>query len=252
MVLLKDFEDQTFNSWSKRVSPEIIINLKNNLLIKNDNLLDLNFDPNLVAALKEVRYLKAIGKGPIPDEALKLFDLSNKLWTARVMLSRIVEWYNDLKTNTVDCEQTLIDKEMKSIDNMLNVALSEARWSDYDQNYIDDVHSDLKDLHSRFMRTKLNIKKITASLKSWGNIPLYERKDGLTNSLILPEESVMRVENRQEDCKKTKKLIDNLVDENFRLFFKMVVRPKTVSVDEVSIQSAKNEVRLMILDNIYN
>lgn len=245
MSLLKDFEERTFSIWCNRIPSEISTNMKKNLLIKSEELLGLNFDPELVAALKEVRYLKAIKKEIIPDEALKLFEISNQLWTARVMLLRIVEWYNYLKSNTVDCEQALIDKEMQIIDNKLEVAINSAKWNDYDQNYIDDVHSDLKDLHSRFMKTKLNVKKIIADLKSWGNVPLYERRDGLTKSLIFREESAMRVERRQEDCRKTKKLIDNLVDENFRLFFKMVVRPKAMSIDEVSMQSVKDEVKLI-------
>ena len=142
------------------------------------------------------------------------------------MLSRIVEWYNEMKEQTVPCEFKIIEKDIELIDNKLQVALTSAMWSDYDQVYITDLHSDVKNLHSRVMQTKENVDKIVKSLKEWGNHPMYERHEGVSTNLMLPEDFPGMIEKRQMSCQKSKKLIDEMMDENFRLFFNLRLKPQ--------------------------
>lgn len=142
------------------------------------------------------------------------------------MLSRIVEWYNEIKVKTVSCEFDIIRKDVGLIDNKIQVALDTATWSDYDQVYINDVHSDIKNLHTRTMQTKRNVERIIASLQLWGVNAMYERHDGVNTNLMLPEDFKGMVMRRQMSCQESKKLIDQMMDENFRLFFNLKLRPQ--------------------------
>jgi dynein heavy chain, axonemal len=111
------------------------------------------------------------------------------------------------------------------IDNKLQVALNTATWSDYKQIYIDDLHADIKNLHTRTMKTKENVEKIITSLKVWGSLPMYIRHDGINTNLMQPEDFILMIYKRQQDCKASKRLIDEVMDENFRLFFNLPLRP---------------------------
>lgn len=149
------------------------------------------------------------------------------------MLSRIVEWYNEMKETTVPCEFNIIENDIELIDNKLQIALGSATWSDYDQSYITDLHSDVKNLHSRVMQTKENVEKIVKSLKDWGSHPMYERHDSVNTNLMVPENFPGMIVKRQKNCQDSKKLIDEIMDENFRLFFNLRLRPPLKKVEVV-------------------
>lgn len=52
----------------------------------------INFDPQLEAILKEVKYLKILGKEGIPQEALDFYDRNEELTGYILNLTRTVEW----------------------------------------------------------------------------------------------------------------------------------------------------------------
>lgn len=81
--MLDTLESGIFDKWKKNVPTEININMRKYLLKSVQNgLLELNFDPALIAALKEVKMLRAMNKGDIPDVALELYEISNDLWVS--------------------------------------------------------------------------------------------------------------------------------------------------------------------------
>lgn len=153
------------------------------------------------------------------------------------MLSRIVEWYNEIKDKTVPCEFDIIRQDIEAIDNKLHVATDTATWCDYEQVYINDVHADLKNLNSRVLQAEDNVEMITKSLRLWGSQPMYERHDNVSTALMLPEDFPGRIMKRQMDCLRSKKLIDDLVDENFRLYFNFPLKPKIEKMTESARQS---------------
>lgn len=78
-------EKEVFEKWQRKVPDEINANMKKFLLKSvDDGLLELNFDPALVCALKEVKMLRAMEKQDIPDVAIELFEISNDLWVSCV------------------------------------------------------------------------------------------------------------------------------------------------------------------------
>lgn len=157
------------------------------------------------------------------------------------MLSRIVEWYNEIKDQTVPCEFDIIRQDIEAIDDKLHVATDTATWCDYEQVYINDVHADLKNLNSCVLQAKDNVEMIVKSLKLWGTKPMYERHDNVSTGLMIPEDFPARIIRRQMDCQHSKKLIDDLVEENFRLYFNFPLKPKINKKTETPRQSTMVE-----------
>lgn len=80
---LDSLADEIFKKWQTKVPQDINTNMQKFLLKSVDiGMLELNFDPTLVAALKEVKMLTAMGKQDIPDVAIELFENSNELWVS--------------------------------------------------------------------------------------------------------------------------------------------------------------------------
>lgn len=71
-----DKEDELFIEWARTVPQTVDVGLKLHLLCRNaDGILLLNFDPDLLAVLKEVNYLKQMSRSDIPQEAIKVRSL---------------------------------------------------------------------------------------------------------------------------------------------------------------------------------
>jgi dynein heavy chain, axonemal len=231
-LLLDEFEKKIFDEWCARIPAIIEENLSRSLLMDGpEKCLTLNFVHELVVALKEIKHMKLMNLVGIPEVALNFFALSEPLWNARMMLSRITEWYNFIREETVQCEFDIVAPEIQEFDVLLEAALTIATWENYEQSYIDEMYNAIKGLKLRVEKTKTNIVKITTSIRSWGRIPLYERKD--SGKLLNLDDRSTKVPKRMQECNESKLLIEQVMDENFRLFFKLPIKPEeTVVVAE--------------------
>jgi dynein heavy chain len=138
------------------------------------------------------------------------------------MLQGIVEWYNEVKLKVVPCEFDIIRKEMEMIDCKLLVALEYAKWSDYEEVYIKDLYDDLQSLQKRVLQTKVNVDRLLASIKTWAESPMYIRHGG--DGLMNPEDFNTFLTTRQKKCLVTKSILNEIMDDNFRLFFNLRLR----------------------------
>ena len=85
MELLNAFEKDIFEIWKEKVPGEISRGMDKYLLMKReDGFLELNFDAELVTALKEVRNFKAIGRTDLPDIAIELNENADDLWVSKI------------------------------------------------------------------------------------------------------------------------------------------------------------------------
>ncbi|XP_055624132.1 dynein beta chain, ciliary-like isoform X2 [Toxorhynchites rutilus septentrionalis] len=239
MKYLDTFEATLFKEWSSGVSKKISTHMGKALLIRNDKqLLEMNFNQTLVMILLEIRYMKRMGLSNIPDKALNFSDLEEALWQARLKLMRIVEWYNEIVETSVPCERELIQKEVAQVDKIIEMACSgRIDWNNYDPVYIDEFYDRLKNLHTRVLKAQNNIKKIVDSIRSWGQVPLYQRKDGGSTGLLDIDDRSGKVQRRLEGCFDTKKKIDIAMEQNFRYFFNLFVE----SQELISSMSIKKE-----------
>lgn len=166
------------------------------------------------------------------------------------MLSRIVEWYNEIKLKTVPCEFEIIRKDVELIDNKLQIALETAIWSDYEQGYIVDLHADLKNLHTRMMQAQKNVDKIVANLRAWGSQPMFQRYEGGLTNLMKPDDFPGMIIRRQSSCFESKQLIDEMMDENFRLFFNLRLKPQNKKTELNKRSRMKSIETLRSIDEV--
>lgn len=82
-LALNEFDKKVFTQWVGKI-PEVIKQNMRKFLIKrlDDGHLELNFDLQLVEALKEVKLLQSMKRDGIPDIALELFEFSDELWVS--------------------------------------------------------------------------------------------------------------------------------------------------------------------------
>lgn len=112
-------------------------------------------------------------------------------------------------------EQAEIDLKVEPITNMT--------WNKYDKAYIEETYGLLKDNYQRVMKAQENVHKILASINSWGEVPLYMRKDHHTDALLEISNRDAIVGTRLRKCLVTKRLIEKVVlDENYRLYFNIL------------------------------
>ncbi|XP_061501815.1 dynein beta chain, ciliary isoform X1 [Anopheles gambiae] len=222
---LEDFEQQLFSAWVADVTKHINNFMSKPLLSRTDpRLLEMNFNQVLQTIMAEVRYLRCMKAVNIPEKAQQYYATGEALWAARMKLSRIVEWYNEICKTCAPCEFELIQKEIDEIDDILGDACSgRIDWNNFSQSFIDGLYDKLYNLYSRVLKAKANIKKVQNSIRSWGKIPLYERLNGDNASLINIENRSLIVQRRLEACLETKKLIEKVMDENFKLYFDYLV-----------------------------
>lgn len=71
--IFADKENNLFTEWAQTVPQTVDIGLNRHLVCREaDGILLLNFDPDLLAVLKEVNYLKQMSRSDIPQEAIKV------------------------------------------------------------------------------------------------------------------------------------------------------------------------------------
>lgn len=73
MNIFSEKEENLFVQWAAAVPRTVDAGLDCNLMIRDRySVLRLNFDPDLLAILKEVNYLKHMSRSDIPQEALEV------------------------------------------------------------------------------------------------------------------------------------------------------------------------------------
>lgn len=85
LSMLSDKETVLFTEWARLVPQSVAKGLDRTLLTRDRGsiLLLLNFDPELLAVLKEVNYLKQMSRADIPQEALEVCFSCFRNWTTR-------------------------------------------------------------------------------------------------------------------------------------------------------------------------
>lgn len=119
-------------------------NLKQPLIQRDSetNIIRVNFDPQLTAVLREVRYLEDDENKKIPDAAKNVYQHNDTLWKFSTNLDLTVQLYNKVRTSVLIVEYPLIAKQLEDIDAQLQEAEKSLNWenegsknSDFNLNY---------------------------------------------------------------------------------------------------------------------
>lgn len=165
-ITLFRFEDEVYNEWTQGVDEVAKVNLEKPLLIRDpqSSLISVNFDPQLVALLREVKYLEQRDstEQEIPQSAAAIFsqhETYRKFLQVRLTslnkyiihtsclplcvytlcfhdvvvvvqnLDVTVTLYNQVRESILDVEYPLIEFQLSDIDKQLERAISQLNWT---------------------------------------------------------------------------------------------------------------------------
>ncbi|XP_063817028.1 dynein axonemal heavy chain 9 isoform X3 [Pseudophryne corroboree] len=220
MALLDKYVEQLYAEWCQTVSEKSQYNLKRPLIIREEssNLINVNFDPQLVSVLREVKYLQTLRMETVPKEAEDIFTSkeSYRQYTANLELA--TNWYNKVISTILEVEFPLVETQLKEIDVRLKSAEENLNWKavgvwDYVQQIRDSIH----DLERRVQKARDNVEEIQAIMKTWV-FPIFERKDGKKDTLLNLDDRSERLEKRYNLIRESGSKIHQLLKENMDLF----------------------------------
>ncbi|VEN40996.1 unnamed protein product, partial [Callosobruchus maculatus] len=219
--MIKEFNTKMFKQWATQVPTQIETSLKQCLLEKNPktNELNMNFNPQLTAVLREIRYLKLMGQENISEDILKLSEKDETLQKYISILTSTVTWYNTIKKSSKEVEFDLIENDILKINKMVHIGEKDLNWESADiWTYLTDLHQLVGNLHTNLQKCQDNLQTIKNILVPFARQPLFERKDG-------KKEAFLDIENKDEILNKRKIDLTNasvevrrLLEENMQIF----------------------------------
>ena len=208
---LDTYEQTVYNAWSASIVDESEQNLNKPLLVREKGLLRVNFDPKVVALLREVRYFEALQVKP-PATAANIYAKAEVFRKDIFSLDHIAGTYNGIRTGVLDVEKPLIEDRIRAIDDQIHIALTTLNWKSEDiESYILEISKSVGDLSTVLQTLKNNVAQIQKIMRAWCASPLIERKDG--KKLLNIEEKQARLDTVFECVKRDGKTIHSLVDQ---------------------------------------
>ncbi|XP_050294546.1 dynein beta chain, ciliary-like [Anthonomus grandis grandis] len=227
LELIEKEQTSVLREWALKVPDQIKLSMSKFQLVRTStDLLKLNFDKELQAILREIKYLKSMEIENLPPEALELFVKSEELFGSIVKFNRIVEWYNYLKKKTTDEEANIIQEELKELDQLILQVTDVYTWDTNNTEIIQQIYDVVKELTDRVKKTQCNVANLIAGINVWAKQLLFERKDGKKENLLYLEDRVDRLQKRQDQVTASSVELERIIKENYELFFKVPMEPE--------------------------
>ncbi|XP_016382633.1 dynein axonemal heavy chain 9 [Sinocyclocheilus rhinocerous] len=220
MQLLKGYSSKLYDIWTSSVAEKSQFNLQKPLISREQRtrLISVNFSPQLVSVLREVKYLEARQAEVIPDMAADIYSNRELLWQYVANLELTTNWYNKVMSSMLEVEMPLIQSQLTDIDAKLKEAEENLCWTSQGiWEYIQDIRETVYDLEQRLQRTKDNVEEIQTIMKSW-TTPVFERKEGKKDTLLNLEDKTERLERTYGQIRASGTKIHLLLKDNMSLF----------------------------------
>uniref|UniRef100_F7AU91 AAA+ ATPase domain-containing protein n=1 Tax=Ciona intestinalis TaxID=7719 RepID=F7AU91_CIOIN len=246
MQLLKGFEEQVYQEWTKSVDERSQYNLSQPLLTRDPEtkLISVNFNPQLVSVLREVKYLDKGDSDEIPAEAARIFEAKESYRQFVANLDLAQQWYNKTRNTVLDVEFPLIEGQLTDIDTKLMKAEKDLSWkSDGVWEYIEETRDQVHDLEQRVQKAKDNVDKINKIMSTWV-LPVFERKENKKDALLNLDDREDRLAKRYAIIQECANQVHALLQENQGLF--------KASADSEVWKAYVNYVDDMVVDGCFN
>ncbi|KAK3559476.1 hypothetical protein QTP86_013663 [Hemibagrus guttatus] len=220
MELLHNFCDSIYTQWSAKVDTDCKLNLAQPLLLrKQKNFLKVNFNKQLVAVMREVKYLTMLDQDAIPPCAADIFAKHETFQKYVASLYLIVSVYNQVQAALLPVEFSLMKEELMNIDEELACAEYSLCWSSEGiWEYIQKMSDTIQDVQSRIELAKSNVKTMQDIMNDWIVTRMFERKDSKIDSLLDLEGTSVALQKKYSSISETGKKIDALITENKVIF----------------------------------
>ncbi|XP_030631579.1 dynein axonemal heavy chain 9 isoform X2 [Chanos chanos] len=246
LQLLKRYSSKLYDKWTESVGEKSQYNLCQPLILRDPGTrhISVNFNPQLVSVLREVKYLEARQREEIPDMASDIYSNKELLWQYVANLELTASWYNKVITTVLEVEFPLIQGELKYIDTQLKEAEETINWTSQGiWEYIQRVRETVRGLEERLQRAKDNVEEIQSLMKSWAS-PIFERREEKKDTLLNLEDKAERLERTYTQIKASGTKIHHLVKENLALF--------KVDPSSVEWRSYVDYIDEMLIDGFFN
>jgi dynein heavy chain len=181
---MEEYKDGKFSAWCEEISETSDARLKLPLLRPGPNasgelsFVQVNFDPDLVRLLKEVKYFLLIGV-EVPEHALKIYQRANTFRTQVGSLDIIVSTWNNILRTILDVERPLLAEKLETVEGHLKKGLENLNWNSHHiDDYVHEVMGMVKEVDSILSVLKSNVADTRKILEGWmSNIMFISRKD---------------------------------------------------------------------------
>ncbi|KAF5277248.1 hypothetical protein FQR65_LT00356 [Abscondita terminalis] len=218
---LYEFDDDLFKQWANDVPKQINVNLKQCLLKRNVKTkeLQLNFNPELSAILREVHYLTLMNHENIPEEAILMCERNDTFRKYIINLDSTIDWYNKIRRTSKDVEFQLIQQEIEEIDKLIIQGQTNLNWDSKGLwDYMAQLHTMVGNIQQHVEKSQENLAKIRNALIPFARQPLFERKDNRKDTVLSLDEKEERIKKRYTEIEKATKSIKVLLNQNMELF----------------------------------
>ncbi|XP_043925655.1 dynein axonemal heavy chain 17-like [Protopterus annectens] len=244
--LLDTYTETIYTEWVKRVDADCRFNLEQPLLLRDlqTHLIHVNFNRQLVAVLREVKYLIALELRDIPECAKDVFEKSETFSKFVGNLELITGWYNKIRTTTTAVESPLIKKELEVVDSRLQRSETTLTWnSDGIWEYIQEMRDTLYDFEARIQRSKTNVEIIGCITKEWSAVPLFERKDNKREGFLDIDGNISTINKFYATIREAGEKILTMLKENITL----------LNVDETAVtwSAYLDHIDKMLVDGFF-
>uniref|UniRef100_A0A8C5P182 Dynein, axonemal, heavy chain 9 n=1 Tax=Jaculus jaculus TaxID=51337 RepID=A0A8C5P182_JACJA len=220
MSLLDKYETKLYEDWCQTVSEKSQYNLSLPLLQRDPitKQITVNFNPQLISVLKEMRYLDPRRTKHIPEPAAAMFSSREFYRQLVANLELMANWYNKVITTLLEVEFPLVKEELQNIDLHLRAAEEALDWkTEGIWDYVIQITSSIHDLEQRIQKSKDNVETIQNIMKTWVS-PIFKKKDGKTECPLSLDDQQDRIEKYYSLIKESGLKIHSLVQENLALF----------------------------------
>ncbi|NXL59531.1 DYH17 protein, partial [Chordeiles acutipennis] len=230
MRLLQGCREKVYEDWARGAGQDCHFSLEQPLIRRDpdSSLLSVNFSKELVAVLREVKYLNFQQQKDIPGSAESLFAQNETFQKFVDNLDLIVGWYNEagckkgdspVKWQLLPVELPLVAEELSALDKRLAIAEHTLYWHHEGvMEYIREMREILYDLQTRVQKAKLNLENITQLMEECSATPLFERKDNKETALLDLDGRANTFSKRCAAVTDTGVRIQEMVEENALLF----------------------------------
>ncbi|RKO98183.1 hypothetical protein CXG81DRAFT_17063 [Caulochytrium protostelioides] len=206
------YEQSVFEQWAGQVGDIAQTNLSKPLLVYKDGsatLIAINFDPNVITLLREMRYFEHLTMTP-PVAAQDIYAKSNVFRDYIFRLDHVANMLNQVRTNVLDVEQPLIEGRLKAVDAQISRGLHSINWNSGDVDaYINEIHESVSSLNAILQQVKANVSQIRDTMASWSRQPLIERRD--TKKALNIEDEQGRVNATYDQIRRDGKMVHELL-----------------------------------------
>ncbi|XP_036140028.1 dynein heavy chain 9, axonemal-like isoform X1 [Monomorium pharaonis] len=123
-------EHKIFTDWANKLINISNIHLSKSLLTIDENkLLDLNFNPELTALLRETRFMITMKRTDLPEEAIQLYSRTQYFFESTYNLNLIIQWYNWIRNYSLPVEFELLKDEIEKVDKLIQIGQENYNWN---------------------------------------------------------------------------------------------------------------------------